>query len=586
MLIDEGLLGREDGRWVATRDISEVPVPPSIQALLTARLDQLDPDERVVIERASVEGMTFHRGAVMELCPEDIRSWADERLTALLRRELIRPDHSSFVGDEAFRFRHFLIRDAAYQAMPKQLRAELHERFAEWLGRVAGNRIQEYEEILGYHLEQAYRFRQELGPTGERERELALRTAGYLSAAARRATARIDMPAAVGLYGRAVALLPKEVPEYPELLWELGTALNRLGGSGRAEGVLTEAVALASASGDADLEARANLDRWWARSELNVPGFSEGIAREVRALIPTLEDHSDDLGLTKAWQLLALGQFRSCQFEAMRDPLERAVVHARRAGDRLEVAESLESVLEAYVWGPTPVLAAIRKCEEIIKDVKGDRRTEAMVWARIGTLHAMLGNFAKARALIVQQRETLRDLGLWYWAFNPAAGLCEVEMLAGDPAAAEREVRPAYGLISRWSGGVSLFTSLLASAIGAQGRFEEAARFADLSKESSGEWVMDQVGWRAASAKPLARLGASDRAIELAREAVEMAGRTDAPNLQGNSLMVLADVLAFVRLPGEARSYVEQALRRFELKGNVVSARMARETLELLTVGH
>jgi class 3 adenylate cyclase/tetratricopeptide (TPR) repeat protein len=586
MLIDEGFLGREDGRWVATGDISEVPVPPSIQALLAARLDQLDPDEGVVIERASVEGMVFHRGAVMELCPKDIRAAADERLTALLRRELIRPDRSSFVGDEAFRFRHVLIRDAAYQAMPKQLRAELHERFADWLGRVAGDRIQEYEEILGYHLEQAYRYQQELGPTSEREQELVLRAAGYLSAAARRATARIDMPAAVGLYGRAVALLPKEGPEYPKLLWELGTAINRLGENERAEGVLTEAVALASASGDADLEARARLDRWWARAELNVPGFSEGIAREVWALVPTLEDLGDDLGLTKAWQLLALVQSRSGQFEAMRAPLERAVVHARRAGDRLEEAETLESVLEAYLWGRTPVLAAIRKCEEIIKVVEGDRRTEASVWATLGTLHAMLGNFAKARALIVQQRETLRDLGLAYWVFGPAVGLWQVEILAGDPAAAEREVRSAYGLMSRWSGGASLFTSLLAHAIGAQERFEEAARFAELSKESAGDWIMDQIGWRTASAKALARLGDPDRAIELAAEAVEMAERTDAPNLQGNTLMILADVLAFARLPGEARSYVDPALRLFELKGNVVSARMARDTLELLGVGH
>jgi len=586
MLIDEGLLDREEDRWVATGDISEVPVPPSIQALLAARLDQLDLEERVVIERASVEGAVFHRSAVMELSPEHIRTVADERLAALLHSQLIRPDRSSFVGDEAFRFRHVLIRDAAYQALPKQLRAELHERFAGWLGRAAGDRIQEHEEILGYHLEQAYSYRMELGPTGERERELALRAAGYLSAAARRATARIDMPAAVGLYGRAIALLPREVPGYPELLWELGTALNRLGESERAEGVLTEAVAMASARGDADLEARASLDRWWARAELNVPGLSEGIAWEVRALVPALEDRGDDLGLTKAWQLLALGQFRSGQFEAMGDPLERAVVHARRAGDRLEVAETLESVLEAYLWGPTPVLAAIRKCEEIIKEVEGDRRTEASVRATLGTLHAMLGNFAKARALIVRQRETLRDLGLSYWAFGPAVGLWEVEMLAGDPAAAEREVRAGYELIQRPGGGGSLLASLLAHAIGAQGRFEEAARFADLSKEFATDALLDQIGWRTASAKAIARLGDPDRAIKLGREAVDMAGWTDSPNLQGNTLMALADALAFARMPDEARSYVEQALGRFELKGNVVSARKARGTLELLSVRH
>src|SRR6185436_11480568 len=122
--------------------------------LLAARLDRLDAEERSVIERGAVEGKVFHTGAVATLSTERLRPNVPSRLLALARKELIRPDRAEFVGEDAFRFRHLLIRDAAYQAMPKEQRADLHERYAEWLERVAGERVAEYEEILAYHLEQ------------------------------------------------------------------------------------------------------------------------------------------------------------------------------------------------------------------------------------------------------------------------------------------------------------------------------------------------------------------------------------------------------------------------------------------------
>jgi predicted ATPase len=162
MLIDEGLLERRDGAWLPTADLSTLAIPPTIQVLLAARLDRLEADERSVIERASVEGKVFHRGSVAELSPEAARAAVPGRLMTLVRKELIRPDRATFAGEDAFRFRHLLIRDAAYEALPKDARAELHERFAAWLEEKAGERVTEYEEILGYHLEQAYRYRAEL----------------------------------------------------------------------------------------------------------------------------------------------------------------------------------------------------------------------------------------------------------------------------------------------------------------------------------------------------------------------------------------------------------------------------------------
>ncbi len=172
MLIDDGLLRFEDGAWRAVEDLAHVTVPPTIQLLLAARLDRLDAEERAVIERGAVEGKVFHAGAVTTLTPERLRPQVPTRLLALARKELIRPDRAEFAGEDAFRFRHLLIRDAAYRAMPKEQRADLHQRFAEWLEGAAGERLAEYEEILGYHLEQAYRYRAELGPPDEATKDL------------------------------------------------------------------------------------------------------------------------------------------------------------------------------------------------------------------------------------------------------------------------------------------------------------------------------------------------------------------------------------------------------------------------------
>ena len=138
-----------------------VAVPPTIQALLAARLDQLDPSERVVLERGAVEGRVFHRGAVQALSPYETQLVTP--LTALVRRELLRPDRAVYPGEDAFRFRHLLIRDAAYDALPKATRAELHVRFAAWIDE-RGVDLVEQDEIIGYHFERAYRYRVELGP--------------------------------------------------------------------------------------------------------------------------------------------------------------------------------------------------------------------------------------------------------------------------------------------------------------------------------------------------------------------------------------------------------------------------------------
>jgi predicted ATPase len=207
MLIDEGALRRENGHWIAA-DLSRINAPATIHALLAARLDQLDTTERAVLERGSVEGQVFHRGAVEYLSPEAERPDVEAQLSALVLKELIEPEGAEFSADEAFRFHHLLLRDVAYESVQKEERASLHERYPIWLDDRAGERASEYDEIAGYHLELAVRYQSELRAGGSADGELSERAGMRLGSAGLRAHARGDWPAAVTLLSRAQVLLP------------------------------------------------------------------------------------------------------------------------------------------------------------------------------------------------------------------------------------------------------------------------------------------------------------------------------------------------------------------------------------------
>jgi predicted ATPase len=219
MLVDEGL----------NREGSEISLPPTIQALLGARLDRLVREDRAVLERGSVEGKVFHRGAVVELSPADERPHVDERLRRLLEREFLQPGRAVFAGERAFRFRHQLLRDVAYESLPKAVRSELHERFAGWLEEKSASRAQEVDEVLGHHLQQAYTYRSDLGPVDERGRELAARAGNHLGTAGSRAYARGDVTGTRTLLARALTLLPKDGAVQVELVRKLDDALFELG---------------------------------------------------------------------------------------------------------------------------------------------------------------------------------------------------------------------------------------------------------------------------------------------------------------------------------------------------------------------
>ena len=259
MLIDDRLLRFEDGVWHAVEELADLTVPPTIQLLLAARLDRLDTEERAAIERGAVEGKVFHTGAVATLSQERLRANVPSRLLALARKELIRPDRAEFAGEDAFRFRHLLIRDAAYEAMPKEQRADLHERYAEWLERAAGERVNEYEEILAYHFEQAHRFRIELGQPDDHVRTLGEAAAERLIRCADRARERSDYVSARGLLQRAADVSTGSL--HSRALFELSRALFDLNDFQGAADAAETAIAVAEENEDHEYASRSRLIR-------------------------------------------------------------------------------------------------------------------------------------------------------------------------------------------------------------------------------------------------------------------------------------------------------------------------------------
>ncbi|MDQ2980866.1 MAG: AAA family ATPase [Actinomycetota bacterium] len=554
----------------------DLVVPPTLQALLAARLDQLETAERNVLERGAIEGEIFHRGAVQALAPEETQ--VTPRLAALVRKELIRPDRPQFAGEDGFRFRHLLIRDAAYEALPKATRAELHERFAAWLEQRAADLV-ELDEILGYHLGQAHRYRVELGPVDDDARGLAERASKRLQAAGSRAFGRGDMPGAVNLLGRATQLLPKKDPTRLELVPDLATALTEVGELSQADSILGETVEAARAVGNERLEWRARLGR--VSVQVWMGGSAEQAAAVAEQAVEAFARLGDDLGLARTWNLVALTRFWLGATAAAEEAWRHAIEHARRAESPREEAQALSWLLIGTWMGPTPVEDGVRRCQEILER-SPTRQVEAVALLEQGPLLAMCGRFSEARELFHRGKEILEDLGLAILAAGVSAERFDIEMLAGDPEAAEVELRRACEVLEQLGekGFLSTRAALLAHALCAQGRYEEAGPFIEVAAETGSEDDQTtQALWRSARAKVLARQGDVDEGLRLAREAVAIVAQTDWLNLRGDALLDLAEVLDLAERLDEAAPVIAEALRLYEQKGNIVSAGKAHELL-------
>ena len=542
----------------------EVAVPASLRALLAARLDQLDPDERSVLERGAVEGEIFHRGAVQALSPN---GQVTPRLAALARKGLIRPDKTQLPGEEAFRFHHLLLRDAAYDALPKSVRADLHERFAGWLEQ-HGAQLVELDELLGYHLEQAARYLDELGQDGA---ELALAAGARLCAAGRRAYWRGDGGTAAALLERGLSLtrplrfdIHREIELAESLYW---TDL------ARGVAVAEAAVERAEAAGNETDAALARVVAANARLNYN-QGSSDEVEWLAREALPLLEAAGDDEALVHVWAAFSWVANMRQRYADWTQAVEMELQYAHRAGH--SAPGITLGVAIALTQGPRPAAEALADLDAVI----GEQPYAGALLLR-AILLAMLGRTEEAWAIALPAGDRLRELGL----ASGDAWLAEVARLAGDLDAAASYLRSACDALEAIgnSGELSTYAPTLGHVLCTLGRYDEAEPLALLGDELGDPTdVMTQYAWRQVQALVHSARGEHAEAERLAREAVEIALRSDSPLGHGATLSDLGEVLSAAGKPDEAIAALEQAVDCYERKGNLPDAAGVRALLEQL----
>ena len=581
MLIDEGALQQGEGGWRLAPNVQRLDLPPTISALLSARLDRLDPNERLVIEHAAVIGEVFSWSAVAALVPDELGPSVGTHLQALVRRDLVLPAPSTRGGEDAFRFGHILVRDAAYAALPKKERARLHERVA----RLIDSRFEsgiEADEIGGYHLEQAARIRTELDPFDERAPVLAAEAAGRLAAAARRALSHGNSPAAATLLSRTVSLLPVDDPQRLEFLIELGDALRLIGRLEEADSRLREAAERATAVGHESVAQRAALDRAFLRWYTNPSEGTDSLLRAAHTAVPLFQDIGDDVSLAHTWLLVAEVHWMRLEIHRMQEALERACAVERGASKNVR-SNLLKARARAAMYGPMPVVDALALCSELGGAAEGDRALAAMLAAHTAYLEALDGRFEEARSRVAEAGSVLEELGkrmLVASAQRLHAG--QIELLAGDIAAAESYFRDGYRTLEALGeqGNLAGLAVYLAAALHGLGRDEEAdVLAAKAARRGNPDDAEVQILWRLTRSRIRSAAGAAAEAERLAREAVAIADRTDATSIRGDALVTLADILARAGAEKDAREVARRACSLYEAKGNRIGAREARAFL-------
>jgi class 3 adenylate cyclase/tetratricopeptide (TPR) repeat protein len=542
----------------------DVTLGGSIRGVLHARLDRLDQEERGVLEHAAVIGRSFSLDAVLQLIPPPEREPAQARVFELVRRGLIRPDVS--IPEDGFRFQHALIREAVYEAMPKALRADLHE--------AVGARLDSDDAgpaIVGYHLEQAYVLRRELGL---RDAALAKRAGRLLRVAAEETYNRTDAPATISLLERARNLLPTDDRELPVVLTSLGSARVNVGDVSGAEAALVEAVEAAGALGLRAVELHARVELQFVRAFAESTPVEESVELARNAIVE-LEPLGDELALARAWWLRSSGDLAACRWRGRAEAIERALGHARRARAGIEMVGTLAGLLgQALLHGPTPVEEAIARLEGLPSELGLDAALRGAVHTSLAGLRAKHGDHEEARRLFRDAAATCEEFGQRFRRATQSFVGAQIELLAGDGAAAERELRASSAAFDEFGAATSATThrAFLAEILARLGRLEEAEELTRrVAAEVPDDDLLTQVLWRCALARVRAREGSATEATELAAEARRLLVDAEFPQLEIAALTASAEAAAAADQTAEAGRFAAEARRVAQAKGDVAT---------------
>jgi len=554
-------------------------LPPTIQALLTARLQRLGPGASSVLARAAVVGKEFGVDEVRELLPPEARGPLSRNLQTLVAKGLVERGPPGKSRAEEYSFRHILIQEAAYRAIPKSLRAELHHRFADWLEYVLWEPGTQRPEIIGYHLEQSVRYLSELRPAEAQSSPLSHRAAVHLETAGRAADDRDDALAATNLLTRAAALLPRDAPALARLYTSLGAALTEAGRLEQARATLDHAQRIAADNGDERQRAHARVQALLSDLQLDPNRAAKQIVHALPELRSEFVRSGDEVGLCQTMQLEAAMCWNHARSGAAEEAWRRAAEYARRANDRRQLTEILGWLASAALWGPTPASDGTQRCKDYLDEIGNHPRGQAAILLHMAGLYAMQDMTETADATLSRAKSHLDTLGPTMAAAvtQPAAFIA---MLAGDPATAEMHLRLEYESLSEMGdkGYLATTAALLARAIAAQDekRYAEATELIAISQEAAaGEDISALIICQGLSARILADRGRHAEAVELASSAAALAAQTDLLSPRADALLDLAQVLAASGRVSEAHAAATQALDLYQRKGNLPGTREA-----------
>ena len=531
-------------------------VPPTIHALLASRLDGLDPLERAILERASVVGRDFTRGDVAALSPEPERPQVGSALLALVRTDFVVPWHSDVDGDDGFRFRHALIRDAAYAGTSKSVRAELHLAVGERLVALGAS-----AETTGYHFEQATLLRADLG---RRDDETAQRAGELLAHAGLEAGSHSDARAATGLLRRSLALLPPAHPQRPAVVFALSSALWNTGDADGADRTLADAIDTARTAGDRRIEWYGRLER--AGRGTMSSGDTAALVHVAEQAMAVFQELGDEVGLARAWRRVALATSADRGWATALDAWERTYRHATASGDEFEAARATDALCSALVLGPTPVDEALVRVQELADGAGRNLFLRANAITAAAALLAMAGEREEPRALLAEAHDVFAPLGLTLALAGWNEIVAVVELLLDDHEAAAAALRRGYELVNVGGhvGYRTAFAAHLALQLAMDGEREAARGFVRLCEHAQD--VQSRAEVRAAQAL-LAR--EETEAARLACEAVDIAERTDDVSLRASAQLALA------RATGDPAG-VAKARLLYAAKGNLAADALVR----------
>ena len=563
------------------REGGELTLPPTLQALLAARLDRLPPAERAAIGAAAVVGREFWADAVASLVPEQEAAGVSELLATLTRRRLVAPQESTLESEAGYSFTHVLVRDSAYEALTKHDRAALHERVADWLEQRHPERMIELEAIVGHHLERAYRHQADLGPVGPGGYALARRAARRLAAAGSRAARAREDTAAAGLLERAADLLPATARERVALLPLIAEALEGNAQHARAKEVYERAIEAAGAGRDRPVEAYARVRRAGVRFLIEADADVEEIASEAQAAIEVLERDGDRRGLAEAWRLI--GEVRMSQGRAGdgREALEEALAHASPTGAPRTWNAVLFEIGMCLLDGPAPLDEAVAFAREQLDAARARELhgVEADMLHVLGAALGRTGDFEGGRAALRESSRISEELGLRYMAQWSKRHLGHLELAAGDPLAAERALRDSWDVLLEMGleSSVGETAVPLAEALHAQGRDPDANETLKAVKD---EWASGDASIAGPRLAMRARLQAAEGftsiALQTAERALRVVRRTDLLCLRADALLAHAEVARLAGEYGAAAQSAAEAMTISEQKGYVVGSTRAR----------